>query len=101
MMIPGQAMLCCVGQHAAQHAAKRVTRQQVVSDMIGRHSQSCRVQMPPMEPAAMPVVRFVPLVCYPAGGPRSAALLPLAEIPQHPAQERLGADATSTNEDDD
>jgi hypothetical protein len=42
MMFAGQAVLGGVGQHAAQHAAQRVARQDVVSDMIGRHYRSCR-----------------------------------------------------------
>ena len=38
--------------------AEGVARQHVVSDMIGRHYQSCRAQMLPRKSAAMPVVRL-------------------------------------------
>jgi hypothetical protein len=41
-----QAMFGGVGQYAAQHTAQRVARQHVISDVIGSHYQSCRVQMP-------------------------------------------------------
>jgi hypothetical protein len=37
MMLPGQAMLGRIRQYAAQHATQRVARQDIVSDMIGRH----------------------------------------------------------------
>src|SRR5260370_21611335 len=40
-------MLGGVRQYAAQHPAQRIARQHVVSDMIGRHYQSCRVPMLP------------------------------------------------------
>ena len=43
MMLAGQAVLGGIGQHAPQHAAQRVARQHIVSDMIGRHYRSCRV----------------------------------------------------------
>src|SRR6185437_1523608 len=43
MMLPRQAMFGGVGQDAAQHAAQRVTRQHVISNVIGRHCLSCRV----------------------------------------------------------
>ena len=46
MVLAGQAVLGGVGQHAAQHSAQRVARQHVVSDVIGRHGRSCRIQMP-------------------------------------------------------
>jgi hypothetical protein len=49
MMLPGQAVLGGVDQYAAQHSAQRVTRQHIVSDMIGRHYRSCRVQRLPLD----------------------------------------------------
>src|SRR6185437_3846392 len=38
MMLSGQTMLCGVGQNAAQHATQSVARQNVISDVIGRHT---------------------------------------------------------------
>ena len=65
MMLAGQAVLGGVGQHPAQHPAQRVARQHVVSDMIGRHYRSCRVQMLPAARrrcrcANSPVSRMLP-----------------------------------------
>jgi hypothetical protein len=37
-MFSGQTMLCGVGQNAAQHTAQGVARQNVISDVIGRHT---------------------------------------------------------------
>ena len=42
MMLAGQAVFGSVGQHAAQHPAQRVTRQHVITDMIGRHARLLR-----------------------------------------------------------
>src|SRR5215813_7074789 len=41
MMLAGQAMRGRVGQDPPHHAAKRVARQHIVSDMVGRHGRSC------------------------------------------------------------
>src|SRR5882724_546404 len=46
MMFARQAVLGGISQYAAKHPAQRVARQHIVSDMIGRHCESCRVQMP-------------------------------------------------------
>src|ERR1700749_2360939 len=32
-----------IAQDPLQHAAKRVARQHIVSDMVGRHGRSCRI----------------------------------------------------------
>ena len=79
MMLAGQAVLGGVGQHAAQHAAQRVARQHVVSDMIGRHGRSCRVQMLPRIGAPVAQLALLP-PCYPGGGPRSAGVTAMAEF---------------------
>src|SRR6202045_5099258 len=71
MMLAGQTVLGGVGQHTAQHAAQGVARQDVVSDMIGRHYQSCRVQIVPSKRRSpdSPIP-----ACYPGSVPRSAGV---------------------------
>src|ERR1700722_13662870 len=71
MMLAGQAVLGRVGQHTAQHAAQRIARQDVISNVIGRHYRSCRVRI---RAARMPVTRLAYAACYPASAPRSAGV---------------------------
>src|SRR6185312_10300450 len=60
MMLARQPMHGGVGQDPAQHAAKRVARQYVITNMIGRHYRSHRISIP-----ARPCRPTRPLVaCY-------------------------------------
>src|SRR5690242_17363566 len=43
MVVARQAMRSRIAQDPPQHAAERVARQHIISDMVGRHDWSCHI----------------------------------------------------------
>jgi len=82
VMLHRQAVLGGVAQDTAQHAAQRVARPPVdiVSDMIGRHYQSCRVQMHRRARQRCPWPDSLFRSFYPGGGAEVQQALPPAWI---------------------
>src|SRR5258707_14999152 len=80
MVLAGEPVLGGIGQYTAQHAAQRVARQYVVSDMIGGHFRSCRIMLPEI---GGDIGSPTPLSTHatPAARRGQQALPPLAEIP--------------------